>query len=313
MPNKPEENQLAMRAFKLIEARYGKYFDGNASIINFSGAVRHGTDKVEGYVKFRDHEVFINNFSYDPEKRDPGAGCVICGFTTRSRAGNQFDREIYINRLYANGGTVVHEMLHFLTHRNFLASVNFAIKEAVTEFFTRKVMKPKSNEDFDRSQRHGRYDLQHRLLKETKDRKGEDRFFLRRAYFQGDLKAITFVVDQLKDLASEVDRIQATQNRMLSDFAKAGAAAADESGSQQPSATHVPPPRPPRPPRPGLSLGTPSATPVPLRPLPPPPPRLGLGPSPGTTESNGSDDDEIEEFKASQFRFVNPGRRPGNT
>jgi len=240
MPNNPEENKLAIKAFELIEAKYGEYLHKNPSIINFSKAMKN-PKTVEAYVKFRDSDVFMRNCLRLP-KLD--AGCRINGFTC-PRSENPYDREIFINRESAIEATVVHEMLHFLTHPRFMY-LHRQIIEAVTEFFTRQVINASEIQ-------YRVYDLEHSVLTEQKNRTSPDRLHLKKAYF-GDEEAIKFVRDQLKDLPSEVNRRGATQKQLQLDFAIALARveAAEESDSQQPSVPDLPP-RPPRldvPPRP---------------------------------------------------------------
>ena len=112
MPNTSTENEVAVSAFKAIAARYGKYLSMNPSVTRFSEKMvsRQGVDV---YVKFMDNTAFTSNFNRGASGRL--ANCAICGFTAPQIA-NKYDQEMYINRQHANKSTVVHEMLHFLTH-----------------------------------------------------------------------------------------------------------------------------------------------------------------------------------------------------
>ena len=46
---------------------------------------------------------------------------------------------IYINRSHANPSTLIHELLHLLTHKAFSQHTSTRLNEGVTEYFTRKV------------------------------------------------------------------------------------------------------------------------------------------------------------------------------
>jgi hypothetical protein len=202
MSNTATENELAVSAFKAIVARYGKHLNINPSVKSFSEKMmsRQG---VEVYIKFMDNTSFINNFSRS-KSATRLANCAICGFTVPQIA-NKYDREMYINRQYANASTVVHEMLHFLTHPLFASYVGPILIESVTEYFTRKVIGSTKDPAFDIGQRKNHYDTHHTLLGAQRGllklapgrpQKG----YMKAAYFQGDVKSIAFIKDNFKDI-----------------------------------------------------------------------------------------------------------------
>jgi hypothetical protein len=58
---------------------------------------------------------------------------------------------IYVNRTSATSSTLIHELLHFLTHDTFSKSLPVAVVEGATEYFTRKVQNiadPTTHGDF---------------------------------------------------------------------------------------------------------------------------------------------------------------------
>ena len=205
MANSKEENLLAQVSYKSIAGRYASYFHMNPSVTKFSQALFLGVG-IENYVKFMDSNAFMANFG----RSSLGSNCAICGFTA-PKVTDKYDREMYINRTFANPSTVVHEMLHFLTHPLFWGYVEPTIVEAVTEYFTRKVIKSSNSDDFDISQREGRYDEHHTFLTQTRQilksppRRGKavtppPNNYMKRAYFQGDQTAITFIIEKFSDL-----------------------------------------------------------------------------------------------------------------
>ena len=206
MANTTQEDQLAISAFKQISKRYASSFNMNPSVTSFCQTMMTGKN-VGIYVKFMDNGPFTSNYNMSGSKKQ-GSKCAICGFTS-PKMGNKYDREMYVNRQYANASTVVHEMLHFLTHPQFWMYVSPQITEAVTEYFTRKVVGAASDKDFDLSQRAGRYDLHHTYLTmgraDIKDSAGKGTInpgkgYMKRAYFQGDQHAISFILSEFTTL-----------------------------------------------------------------------------------------------------------------
>lgn len=197
MPNTTEENQLAQTSFRLIAAKYTKYFM-NTSVQGFAQAMLMGSN-VEAYVKFRDQAAFLMNFNASGGTKT--ANCRTLGFTSY-RAGSTTEREIFINRTLANSTTIVHEMLHFLTHPTFWHSVPQQTTEAVTEYFTRKVIGHGKNANFTLDMRKGRYDVHHQILQMGRNDVKENavrpkKGYMKEAYFRGDRDCIAFVLMNL--------------------------------------------------------------------------------------------------------------------
>jgi hypothetical protein len=206
MANTDQENLLAISAFKQISARYIGFFTMNKSVTNFCQTMVTGQN-IELYVKFKDHVPFMTNFQLGGGQPQ-GSACAVCGFTS-PKPNNKYDKEMYINRQFANASTVIHEMLHFLTHPQFWMYVSPNITEAVTEYFTRKVVKSASDTDFDLSQRAGRYDMHHTFLnmgrddiksRTTQGKVDPGKNYMKRAYFEGDQHAISFILTEFKSL-----------------------------------------------------------------------------------------------------------------
>jgi hypothetical protein len=202
MPNTSQEDQLAVSAFRVVARKYAAYFNMNPSVESFCQSMMSGQG-IGNYVKFMDHVPFMANYNITGAKKI-GSACAVCGFTT-PKAGNKYDREMYVNRNFANASTLVHEMLHFLTHPNFWMYAPPQITEAVTEYFTRKVIHRAQNQAFDISQRKNRYDAHHQLLTigrgDIKARKAAPgKHYMKRAYFQGETAALAFVLKEFKTI-----------------------------------------------------------------------------------------------------------------
>lgn len=124
-------------------------------------------------------------------------GCTTTGFTDHLTN----PPTIYINRSVASPGTIVHELLHYVTNRTFERSFSDAIIEGATEYFTQKVLGQatvRSNAAFSAfiGGRSGHYEeelrnvnLAHELIKCDK-RKVDRLHYMKRAYFLGDPDSI---------------------------------------------------------------------------------------------------------------------------
>jgi hypothetical protein len=204
MPNSELENTRVQEAVKLIVKRYAKHLptSGYHGEMMLAAMSRTGIDL---WVKFMDDGPFKVNFSTCGQKPVRGS-CVVCGFTG-PKLGMGHQREIYINRTYANPTTVIHEFLHFFTHPNFTSRVPAPLNEAVTEYFTRKVLSEDSGE-FMKDDRKGRYDkhheylgLQRSFIRSSKTKpKDYMKNYMKEAYFNGNDTAITFLLAQMGEL-----------------------------------------------------------------------------------------------------------------
>ena len=61
------------------------------------------------------------------------AGCTVNGFTSDTNG----VRTIFVNRDTAMPATIIHELLHFFTHRVFMDRFASNVVEGLTEYFTR--------------------------------------------------------------------------------------------------------------------------------------------------------------------------------
>ena len=130
MANNPGERQQLKNALTLIANKYADWMKENQSLLSLLGASEGHFDVM---VKFMDEPSFISNYSLG--QGAPPVGCHINGFF--STAIKPF--EIYINRTRASPSTLIHELMHLLTHETFNKSTSTRLNEGVTEYFTRKV------------------------------------------------------------------------------------------------------------------------------------------------------------------------------
>ena len=145
-------------------------------------------------VKFMDERVFMNNLG---GTNQAPTGCHVNGFTSYELN----TPTMYLNRATAKPATIVHEMLHYFTHRSFLQSTPTKFMEGTTEYFTRKVLNRINEQNLAeyrfQMNRAGFYDdeldevnairdMMKGPLVKTKPSKG----FLKSAYFLGDPAAL---------------------------------------------------------------------------------------------------------------------------
>ena len=83
-------------------------------------------------VKFMDNAPFMQNLMLS---HLPQTGCTVNGFADSLTN----PPTIYINRSHASPSTLIHELLHLLTHQTFNQHTSSRLNEGVTEYFTRKV------------------------------------------------------------------------------------------------------------------------------------------------------------------------------
>jgi hypothetical protein len=184
----PDEKLKFKQALALIADKYSTF-------INHNPDVRTLMEKPQVFVHFVDARDF--DLLRLTTKMVIKADCVTTGFTDYMTT----PPKIYINRSIASPGTIVHELLHYLTSTAFRQSFPDAIIEGATEHFTRKLVDPKALEikpTFsafvgDRS-RH--YDYEHRMVNAAHASvkisygDGARADFMKRAYFRGEEKAI---------------------------------------------------------------------------------------------------------------------------
>lgn len=141
MANTQQERQQFRTALLLIANRYQVWLSGNPNLMILLGAPQGKFDQM---VKFMDNQPFMNNLRVSQK---PLIGCTVNGFTDSLTD----PPTIYINRDHARPSTLIHELLHYLTHPNFDKFTSSPLNEGVTEYFTRKVQgaaDPNQHQDF---------------------------------------------------------------------------------------------------------------------------------------------------------------------
>jgi hypothetical protein len=124
MPNTDQENARARQAAQLLLIQYRQHVtDGILQTIGIAG-----DRDIQNYVKFYDDQPFrMNLMTFDPA---PPEGCRVSGFTDRAGkpliisdtvgkpvvSGSASHSVVYINRDCATAGTIVHELLHAVSH-----------------------------------------------------------------------------------------------------------------------------------------------------------------------------------------------------
>jgi hypothetical protein len=165
MANTPQENQLIRLALLELSRVYSNYLTTNKFFQDLLGCA---SDMLFNYVKFQDDAPFRTNLQLTGKIPE---GCTVSGSTDRQ--GTRFallHSVVYINRAVATGGTVLHELLHALSHNAWYlwASTNKKwLNEGVTEYLTRKVIKKAANSQFEVA-RDGTYDSEFATFKNVK-------------------------------------------------------------------------------------------------------------------------------------------------
>lgn len=208
MANTPQENENVILAWDAITKRYGKWIKETPSIKNLKKALRQGKKgAVDQWVKFQDNAPFMRNYNIFGELQGKPTPvfktCVACGFTS-PRATKLDEFEIFINRDHGTLGTIVHELLHFVTHPNFNLIIPDLANEAVTEYFTRKVLETSKKSELKTVDRSGNYADAHKsLLAKRVDLKKDDLHkndFMKKAYFKGDGPCLALVKRGLAEI-----------------------------------------------------------------------------------------------------------------
>jgi len=138
MPNEntDEEVRRAKNAVALIATKYQSYLMGNKELLRLMGMPSSG--KLNTVINFMNAAPFaIENMRGNSTRNRPRAGCATAGFTRVLYDGSV----IYINRQHVTPATIIHELLHFLTHEGFYARFGSQTRvvEGMTEHFTRAV------------------------------------------------------------------------------------------------------------------------------------------------------------------------------
>lgn len=202
MANTAQENEhLNIGLSLLMSSKYGEYIKANTDHATFFEQYKRlGRNCFDTWFKFQDSSAFLVSRQSNPfsNSRSKASNCTACAITVRSAKSLMnpaiHEQQIYFNRAHADQTTIVHELLHFFTHRKFDAFVNSGINEAVTEYFTRKILSNVGDKTkakgFDIGARANRYDKEHAAIMQfhaqaKTDLPSEDDYF-KRAYFGGD-------------------------------------------------------------------------------------------------------------------------------
>lgn len=219
MSNTPLERSIFRSAVNMLRSRYGFWITSpnNTYLNDLQDA------KLDVLVSFMNHREFMTNRLLSGK---PESGCTVLGFCDYLYA----TPKIYINRTHAKSTTVVHELLHFVTHDNFRKKVPSLLNEGVTEYFTRKiqtkfhptdemadfkddrqsypdeyrrvgtlrtmvkvVLRPEALEARKQPIEIGRQ--RHREFMPDPTRGANTRHFVKKAYFEGDMRLIDMMCD----------------------------------------------------------------------------------------------------------------------
>jgi hypothetical protein len=183
--NEATENQIVKNAVNLIFVKYSECVKSNSGVLDL-------LTKTDTVVKFMDEEPFLKNLMLSEK---PKVGCKVNGFTDYL-TGTPI---IFINRGSCTPATVIHELLHFLSHKNFNEAFAPEFIEGITEYFTRKVQgRAADKEPFKQFKvdRSGIYDSEFsvvqfgRTMISKNHEKDARQGYMKRAYFLGDKDAI---------------------------------------------------------------------------------------------------------------------------
>jgi hypothetical protein len=161
-------------------------------------AIKSGN--IDTYIKFQDAGAFATNLGSGNATKIPN--CETRGFTVGKEAQFGPTKEIYIQRPFSNT-TIIHELLHALTHPQFTAKVESSLNEAVPEYFTRKVIHKADDPAFNIEDRVNRYDDHHATLMDVRgtikkavakpDNSIKPKSYMKKAYFQGEMDCIKLI------------------------------------------------------------------------------------------------------------------------
>ena len=203
MTNTTQENALARQAAQLLLIQYRQYIsDTLLQTIGCAGDV-----EMQHYVKFYDDPAFRKILlTFDPA---PPQGCRVSATTDRSGkplivtgadgtsvvSGTASHSVVYINRSCASAGTVVHELLHAVSHMNWYMWSAFqkpSPNEGVTEWLTRKALKHATAPVFQNIDRSAAYQMDYQNFKTAKAQMKQDvntiSDELKAAYFRGEIR-----------------------------------------------------------------------------------------------------------------------------
>ena len=210
MPNTNTDAEVlqAKNAVALIAKKYQTYLLGNTELLRLLGMPSSG--KLNAGVNFMNEVPFKIALKNPGLRKDrQGGSCLVAGFTA-------FDTGapvIYLNRALLTPATIIHELLHLLTHAGFYARFRTQtnVVEGMTEHFTRAVQGKTSASDKEafrqfckeNSPRKGHYTAWAKTINQLDNQKltaaAGMSHVMEKAFFKGDanaLDAVAFALDR---------------------------------------------------------------------------------------------------------------------
>lgn len=186
MGNTTDETAIVKNALALIAVKYSDQVKSNRNLVDL-------LVKPNVVVHFMDQNVFETNLALSTK---PKVGCRVNGFTDYL-SGKPI---VYMNRASCTPATVIHELLHFLSHPDFNKAFKPEIVEGITEYFTRKVQGRATDKLVEfKVDRTGIYDTEidhiriaRGLIKGSMQKEARQAY-MKRAYFLGDKDAINLL------------------------------------------------------------------------------------------------------------------------
>jgi hypothetical protein len=203
MPNTAQETNDAINAFTAIVILYGDSLDHSRPFIRTLTQVLYDKKRVmeiENYIKFQDEQAFSISLTPLGKKMPKPEECKTRGFTADAIHGT--GKVVYICRPYSKT-TIIHELLHAFAHPEFRNSVELSLNEAITEYFTQKVIHKnnpvKSKVEFDMEERKNVYvgELSSLMkLRQSMKSHSKPTGYMKKAYFKGDPEALRYLKEE---------------------------------------------------------------------------------------------------------------------
>jgi hypothetical protein len=210
MPNTNTDAEVlqAKNAVALIAKKYQTYLFGNTNLLRLLGMPSSG--KLNTVINF------MNDVPFKIAQKNPGlrkdrqdGACLVTGFTAFETGAPV----IYLNRTLMTPATIIHELLHLLTHAGFYTKFRTQtnVVEGMTEHFTRAVQGKTSASDKEafrqfckeNSPRKGHYTAWTKNISQIDSLKLKTAtgisHVLEQAFFKGDpnaLDALAFALDR---------------------------------------------------------------------------------------------------------------------
>lgn len=200
--NTDAEVLQAKNAVALIAKTYQTYLVGNTALLRLLG--------MPSSARLNTVINFMNDVPFKIAQKNPGlrkdrqgGACLVAGFTAFETG----VPVIYLNRALMTPATIIHELLHLLTHARFYATFRTQtnVVEGMTEHFTRAVQGRTSASDKDafrqfckeNSPRKGHYTAWTKTINQIDNRKlttaAGMSHVMEKAFFKGDANALDAV------------------------------------------------------------------------------------------------------------------------